>query len=356
MSSAPAENLPPTQSNKPFSNPRYTNNTGISLMMALWLANDEYDYDPNTISATKILRPIRQLVLAPRVDQKLSVIDVSSFFKSRMGTAIHAGIQRAWTVPPERLQQLLQMLGMDQLTASQFVVNPEPSQVRPDQIPVYIEQRYYRDIEVGGVTYRISGMVDFVAGGYLHDTKTTSTFTHKLSDKDEDYILQGSIYRWLAPHIITQSTLKIGFAFPDWMPGRAKTDANYPSSPVPDKTYDLMSFAETEAYITNKLRMIQELRDAPEKDIPLCNDKELWRRASEFKYYMPVKKTGEISKRAKATEPSMELLNKRIAEIGPGGLVKEIKGGVMACNYCPAFHACSQKDQLIQQGDLLVQE
>lgn len=36
------------------------------------------------------------------------------------------------------------------------------------------------------------------------------------------------------------------------------------------------------------------------------------------------------------------------------GIVKEVKGQVVACRYCPAFHLCTQKDSYINSGELIV--
>jgi hypothetical protein len=47
-----------------------TNDQKIGLSMAVFLATDNYDYDPrpNCISATGLLKPPRQVVLSKRVD------------------------------------------------------------------------------------------------------------------------------------------------------------------------------------------------------------------------------------------------------------------------------------------------
>ena len=43
----------------------YANTTGIGLSVAVWLADDDYDHDddPKAISATSIIKPIKQLIL-----------------------------------------------------------------------------------------------------------------------------------------------------------------------------------------------------------------------------------------------------------------------------------------------------
>ena len=45
------------------------NDANIPLYLAAWLANDEYDYvsDPKYISATSLMKPIKELILSGRV-------------------------------------------------------------------------------------------------------------------------------------------------------------------------------------------------------------------------------------------------------------------------------------------------
>ena len=43
---------------------KYLNGTNVPLSVALFLADDNYDYEPNTISATALIRPIRQIILS----------------------------------------------------------------------------------------------------------------------------------------------------------------------------------------------------------------------------------------------------------------------------------------------------
>jgi hypothetical protein len=48
---------------------KYTNNTGIGLSMAVYLATDNYDHnhDPRTISATTLIKSTKQIILGERV-------------------------------------------------------------------------------------------------------------------------------------------------------------------------------------------------------------------------------------------------------------------------------------------------
>ena len=74
---------------------KYTNESGISLTMAVWLAHDSYDND-NTLSATKLIKPIKEVILADRIKPGEIVPDIQGLVASRMGTAIHNAVEDAW--------------------------------------------------------------------------------------------------------------------------------------------------------------------------------------------------------------------------------------------------------------------
>ena len=70
---------------------KITNEQDIALPMAIWLLNDEYDYidNPNYISVTTLMKPIKQIVLAQRVPAEKKEFDIADLIASRMGTALH---------------------------------------------------------------------------------------------------------------------------------------------------------------------------------------------------------------------------------------------------------------------------
>lgn len=320
---------------------KYMNQHAVPLSLAVFLATDDYDHDDTTISATALLRPTRQLILAKRVPPADSLVDIMGLLKSRMGSAIHNGIEGAWM---NGYVKAMQALGYPQRVIDRVVVNPKPEDLTEDHIPVYMEQRFYR--EIMGV--RVSGKFDFVAEGMVEDFKNTSTFTWVNGTKDEDYILQGSIYRWLKPELITADQMRINFLFWDWQAMRARTDPKYPPQPISPKFFPLKSLSETETYIRQKLTEIDKFKDAAEEDLPECTDKELWRRESSFKYYKNPEKRTRSTKNFDNLHDALA----RKQEDKNVGVVVEVPGEVTACKYCPAFSICSQKDRLIADGSL----
>jgi hypothetical protein len=321
----------------------YANVSTVPLSLAVFLAVDNYDHDDATISATTLIKPLRQIVLSKRVNNDGASIDLIQMIPSRMGSAIHDGIERAWV---DNYASAMETLGHPQKIIDRIRINPKPEQLTDGIIPIYLEQRAQK--QVG--KYSVSGKFDFVGDGRVEDFKTTSTYTAMNNTNDEKYILQGSIYRWLNPEIVTQDVMAIQFIFTDWSAARARAESNYPQSRIQQRILHLMSIPETDRYVRNKLNQIDEYWDAPEESIPLCSDDDLWRSAPVFKYYKNPEKTTRSTKNFDTKQEAYI----RLAEEGGKGLVLEKPGQVTACKYCPAFAACSQKDALIAQGDLLM--
>jgi hypothetical protein len=322
----------------------FSNETGVPLSVAVFLATDYYDHVPDAVSATALMRPLRQQILPARIpaDSPERTIQVLSTVKSRIGTAIHDSVEKTWT--QGHYKKAMAELGYPQKIIDRIVVNPEGA-VAPGAIPIYMEKRSFRSID--GVT--ISGKFDLVAEGRLEDFKSTSTFTWVNDTKRDDYQIQGSIYRWLNPDIITEDIMAIQFFFTDWMAYRTR-EPGYPQRQVEQMLIPLLSLEDTEAYIRGKLRMFELYKNTAEEDIPFCTDKELWRREPVYKYYKnPAKRDRSTKNFTTAAEAYA-----RLQEDGNVGVVIEVKGEVVACRYCPAFSVCTQKNAYIFNGSLNV--
>lgn len=320
----------------------YSNVREVPLSVAVYLATDHYDYVPDTISATALLRPVRQTVLRPRLPAGLRQVDVLNMVRSRLGTSIHDGIEKAWTSPWAALRRL----GYPEEVVKSIVINPDPKSLKPGQIPVYMEQRKFKNI----LGKTVSGKFDFVADGRLEDFKSTSTYSWTLEDKHEDFQLQGSIYRWLSPELITDDVMAIQFIFTDWMAKRAETQPTYPQKPTEELLIPLLSLEDTEQYVVDRLRLFERFKDVEEQDLPRCTDKELWRGKTVYKYY----RNPERRTRSTNNFDNIDDAYRKKAEDGNVGVVVEVPGQVRACHYCPVFHICSQKDELIADGSLVI--
>ena len=323
--------------------PNYTNTSSVPLSLAVFLASDNYDHDPSTISVTTLIKPLRQIILGTRVPMEDSSVDLAQMVASRMGSAIHDGIERAWK---ENYVASMMMLGYPQRVIERIKINPTPAELTDDCFPVYLEQRAYK--QVGNHT--VAGKYDFVGEGRVEDFKTTSVFTSMNNTNDDKYILQGSLYRWLNPGIITQDNMAIQFIFTDWSAARARTEANYPKQRFQQRVLPLMPVAEVDRYVSQKLGLIDLHLKSPEETLPLCTDEDLWRSMPVFKYYKNPDKTSRSTKNFDTKQEAMI----RMAEDGGKGIVLERPGQVTACKYCNAYSICSQKDALIAAGDLIM--
>ena len=324
---------------------KYTNTAEVPLSLAVFLAVDHYDHDndPMVISATTLIRPVRQVILSGRVPAEKATTDLIQLVSSRMGTAIHDGIERAWKLHHPKAMELL---GYPKRVRELIRINPKPEELQEGIIPIYLEQRESR--QVG--KYKISGKFDFIGDGRLEDFKSTSVFTAIHNTNDEKYSWQGSIYRWLNPQKITKDEMAIQFIFTDWSAAKARSDPKYPQQRLQQRIIPLKSLQETDAFIKRKVAQLEQYMDAPEKDLPLCTDDDLWRSEPVFKYY---KNPNKLTRSTKNFDTLQEAILRK-AEDGHVGVVVEQPGQVTACKYCSAFALCTQKDRLIASGDLIL--
>lgn len=324
---------------------KYANTSSVPLSLAVFLATDNYDHDQdeNTISATALIKPLRQIVLSARVPEDLTPVDLVNLVPSRMGSAIHDAIERSWK---DNYPNALANLGYPKRVIEKIRINPKPEELTDGVIPVYMEQRAKKTVG----KFTVTGKYDFIGDGRVEDFKSTSTYTAINNTNDEKYIWQGSIYRWLNPQIITKDEMAIQFIFTDWSKAKAMADPKYPQQRIQQRILPLKSIQETDAFVTRKLNQIEQYWDAPEEQLPPCTDADLWRSEPVFKYYK------NPEKRARSTKnfDNRHDAQLRYIEDGSVGIVVEQPGQVTACKYCPAFAVCSQKDALIASGDLVL--
>ena len=322
---------------------KYANTSSVPLSLAVFLASDFYDHDQdeNTISATALIKPLRQIVLSARVPEDMTPVDLVNLVPSRMGSAIHDAIERSWK---DNYSNALASLGYPKRVIEKIRINPKPEELTDGVIPIYMEQRAKKTVG----KFTVTGKYDFIGDGRVEDFKSTSTYTATNNTNDEKYIWQGSIYRWLNPQIITKDEMAIQFIFTDWSKAKAMQDPKYPQQRIQQRLLPLKSIQETDAFIKRKLGQIEQYWGATEEQLPLCTDADLWRSEPVFKYYKNPKKRARSTKNF--DNPYDAQL--RYIEDDSVGIVVEQPGQVTACKYCSAFAVCSQKDALIASGDL----
>ena len=315
-----------------------TNNTNIPLPLAVWLVSDNYDYvtDPKYISATTLLKPIKQIILSRRVNGAILSCDVEDFISRSMGTALHDSIEKAWN---NNYRKSLESLGYSTNLINRILVNPTQEEVlnANNPIPIYLEQRAIKELN----GWKIGGKFDMVAEGVVNDYKSTSVYSWIHDNKTRDYQLQGSIYRWLNPDKITEDYIRINFIFTDWQKVNALSDPNYPKSRLQYKDIPLFSLEETEKYLSNKLAQLDKYMEAPEMQIPECTEEELWRTPGKYKYFSNPSKT--LGRSTKNFDNQAEANKYWKVDKKGKGIVIYAPGEVRRCQYCSAASICKQR-------------
>jgi hypothetical protein len=323
---------------------RLSNNAGIDLATAVWLAHDDYDHDAaanrsNYISVTTLIKSPRQIILSGRVPVEDRITDLADLVASRMGQALHSDIERVWK---HHYADSLRKLGYPEKAIKAIRINPE--QQEPDTLPVYTEVRVERAVG----NFVVGGKIDLIVEGRLHDFKKTSVWGYMAQRSVGDkWKLQGSLYRYLNPEKITHDQLSIQYLLSDWSRAFASRDPSYPQVAVPHRLIALMGVQETETWLLNKLRLLEQLADAPEEMLPLCGDDDLWRSAPTYKFYANA--AAPTGSRSTKNFDNLQAAMLHKATKGTGR-VDVVPGEVKACKYCPAFPVCSQKDALIASG------
>lgn len=315
---------------------KISNITGIPLPLAVWLVHDDYDYvdKPNYISATTLMKPLRHIVLPKRVAPKQRSLDVADLIATSWGTAVHDSIEKAWTTGHALA---MKKLGYPDHAIDRVLINPTPEELAAKQhpIPIYFEKRAFREID----GFTIGGKFDMVTEGIVNDFKSTSAYTWVYGGRAEEHKLQGSLYRWLNPDIITEDFIRIIYLFTDWQALQARTNKDYPQSRLEYVDIPLMSLDETESWVRAKLSLVRRHLDTPEPKLPHCTDAELWRSETVHKYYADPAKT-----EGKATKNFASLAEANSFKIQKGkGIVITVPGEVKRCSYCDAAPICTQR-------------
>lgn len=318
-----------------------TNNLGIDNIIATWLASNSYSgrKPGKVISATTLLRSTQQQVLGYKCqnnDNIIEQVDISTLLKSSIGTALHKSIQDTWENKALRENGLLN-LGIPVNQIQKIQVNP--ANPKPNDYNLYFEKRVEKEFR----GWTITGQFDLVVNGDLHDFKSTSTYTYVNKTKEKDYILQGSIYRWLNPELITGDFITIHYIFTDWNKNYTLSNPDYPKHPFVSIKLPLMSIQEIETYMSNKIMGIDRYLESGE-DLPECDNKTLM--IDEVWQYF----SSAASQRASKNFDSQIEANAYLLSKGGKGLVKKKQSEPKGCAYCSCRSVCKQYAKFVTMG------
>ena len=319
---------------------RITNDLGIDNIIATWLASNSYSgkKQGKCISATTLLRSTQQQVLGYRCmnsDDYVEQVDISTLLKSQIGTALHKSIQDTWESKGLRENGLLN-LGVPPEKIAKIKVNPENP--NPNDYNLFFEKRVEKEFK----GWTITGQFDLVCNGNLHDFKSTSTYTYVNKTKEKDYILQGSIYRWLNPELITGDFITIHYIFTDWNKNYTLSNPDYPKCPFVSIKLPLMSITEIETFMSNKIMGIEAYLE--EENLPECDAKTLM--IDEVWQYF----SSNAALRASKNFDSLIEANAYLLSKGGKGVVKKKASEPKGCSYCSCRSVCKQYKRFVSEG------
>lgn len=310
-----------------------TNEKHHPLPLAVWLANDTYDYDDreNTISTTTLLKPIRQIVLARQNKDNLKIQDVDNLINVSMGSALHDSVEQAWKDRDKAIKTMIQ-LGISELHATK----------------IFDETKFEDRLEKQVGDWIVTGKYDIVSQGAVGDVKSSSVYGYLLGSSDWQYKMQMSIYRWLDPELITEDIGTNFYIFTDWSRVKALQDKQYPQSRIQTKTHVLESVETVDRFIKQKLTLIDKYLPIFDQDkIPECTPEELWQDPDKYAYYK-----NPSAKRATALFDDYNEAADRMIKDGNVGRIEHREGLAKACQYCNVANLCEQRKKLMALGKL----
>mgnify|MGYP001321879605 CR=1 FL=1 len=293
---------------------KYTNRHNFPEFVQQWLQFDEYDYNPDTISATTLMAPAKAYALKKQNFDDLE-IDIADLVASRYGTAIHDSVEKVKLkdcLQEERLKKIL----LGKTIKEKFDILHQISQANGK--PVY----------------------------ELIDVKSTSVWSVVYNSKEEDYIKQLSIYRYLAIEngYEVVGDAKIWMVFTDWSQAKAKADPEYPQARLYIKEIKLWTPKETEEWIEQRINDLEDAANRTQAEMPDCTDKELW--ADEDKW--AIMKEGRKS--AVKLHTDEDAAKKQLGTLDDKHSIVKRPGQVKRCKYCTASKFCDQYQRMIQEG------
>lgn len=301
---------------------KYTNNHNLPLPVKVWLESDSYDYHPGIYSATRLMKPVRMVVLEKRFDDKLE-IDIADEIAKRYGTALHDSFEAVEI--PNATQEKRKFCKWN---------DEHRIWIRADET----------DGEISGKPDILMNIPDGSVD--LWDIKSTSVWTYIFGKRDEEHRIQLSIYRLIEAGNGSQvnDNGTIIYLFTDWSKSRARQGNDYPPIRIVVKEIDLMSLDETNRYILDRIALFDSHMDTPEPELPLCSREELWTKPDKWAIMKEGRKTAvklhDSEKDAK--EHFLSLDNKHSIIHRPGT--------VNRCDYCAVTKWCSQYADLVAQG------
>jgi hypothetical protein len=230
-----------------------TNNANLPMPFVR-MAEDNYEIKPKRYSVTTLLKPVREILLKRRYNGEIKQ-DCSDMIWLLFGKAVHSILEQ---------------------------YSDGESEFAEEKLTVKLENGY-----------TVSGIIDLydIDKAEVVDYKTASVW--KVIYKDyEDWRKQGLAYAWLlrkngfpCNKVVFYAILK------DFNTTKAKTDHEYPQSPVVKVEFNIGDIEEMDRYIRDKIDEIISFENKPDAELPLCSAEERWNDGNKYAVMKKGRKT-----------------------------------------------------------------
>ena len=240
---------------------KIVNKSGIPDSIFRYLKTDLYDHEAkgDSISVTELLKPVQAMILRRRYDSQLEGDAIDQLWKL-LGTGVHSILEKEKGIEKiERLKTVV--LGRE-----------------------------------------ISGKFDRIFQNKITDYKVTSSWSVAYGSREDEWVWQLSIYRWLywkVKGVVLADTGAIVAILRDWSeknlkPNKyGKVNEKYPKAPALELNYELKHLDETEKFVEQQVKKILKEEKAEDMRLEECTDEERWFN-NEKKVYMRCEKYCEV--------------------------------------------------------------
>jgi len=279
---------------------KLTNKNNLPEALLKAMQNDPYDKGDSDFTATSLIKPARIVVLERRHHHEMEE-DAEDGLYRLYGQVAHTILERA---------------NMADLA----------------------EKRYFATFNVGGMDYRVSAQMDTLSmvDGILSDFKFTTAWGFKRDQAPKaDWVAQLNIQlELMRRNGQDASGLQIIGLLRDYQLSQAKSDPNYPQSPVATHAIPMWSREQTTAFITMRIAAHVDARAA----LPECSPEERWAKPDTW----AVIKNGQ--KRAINGGVCLSLEGAEAVKAKTPGTFIQVRPGesVRCASYCSVAKFCTQ--------------
>ena len=332
------------------------NHGNISLLLSTWLAHEHYDQGKipfkgikRVWSATELLKPTRAILLNQLIpEEEKRTFDISSKANAKIGVSIHKSIEDFWSKGIS-WKAVMKSRSIPSSVIERILINPSDDEIKEDSIIIITERRAWKVINS---EIAITGQADIIYNGTLHDIKTTSVASWTNRNTKEKWRLQGSIYKWLMPELITNDFMNIDLIFTNWSnerAKRAKAREEYPPFKVATLQFKLYDTSEIQSFINKKVNELElhlsQSEFNKQNNFPNCSPSDLWMSETQYKYWS-TENAYKQNKRAYRVFTSASDAEIFKASKGNKGIVIPFPGFPKACSWCSVSSICEQRKSM----------